>query len=155
MISSFVNAVSVLQATKVDTAMLNITNNIAERGGGLSLEANAKLVVLKYEYGHYGDIVFGSNSLYEQVYSILFSANTANFGGAIHVDNDTNSGTCASDPKTECFFQILAHIHGLYGLLGLSELIERILSHRACTSRRVMQVFLVQLFMEDCWTDAQ
>ena len=31
---------------------------------------------------------------------------------ADYVDDDTNSGTCVSDPKTECFFQVLA-IHGL------------------------------------------
>lgn len=40
-ISSFIKDISVLQATQVDTATLKFTNNIAERGGGLSLEANA------------------------------------------------------------------------------------------------------------------
>ena len=41
-----------------------------------------------------------------------FSANSADYGGAIHVDDDTNSGTCASSTETECFFQILAlHSH--------------------------------------------
>ena len=42
----------------------------------------------------------------------IFTANKADYGGAVYVDDDTNSGTCASDPKTECFFQVLA-IHSL------------------------------------------
>ena len=37
----------------------------------------------------------------------IFTANSADYGGAVYVDDDTNSGTCASDPKTECFFQVL------------------------------------------------
>ena len=110
-ISSSIMAISLLKTPQVDTATLNFTNNIAERGGGLSLEANAKLVILKYEYG---DIVFGNNVIYRQSYTIIFSANRASYGGAVYVDDDTNSGTCASDPKTECFFQVLAYIYGLY-----------------------------------------
>ena len=51
-ISSFIKASSVLKAAKVYTAILNFTYNTAENGGGLSLEANARLVVLiKYEHG--------------------------------------------------------------------------------------------------------
>ena len=42
----------------------------------------------------------------------IFTANKADYGGAVYVD-DTNSGTCASDPKTKCFFQVLA-IHSLH-----------------------------------------
>ena len=38
----------------------------------------------------------------------IFIANSADYGGAIYVDDDTNSGTCTSDPKIECFFQVLA-----------------------------------------------
>ena len=38
----------------------------------------------------------------------LFTGNSADYGGAVYVDDDTNSGTCVSDPKTECFFQALA-----------------------------------------------
>ena len=75
-------------------ARINITGNVAERGGGLSLEANAKLNILKYV--SYND------------YTTTFTANSADYGGAIHVDDDTNSGTCASNTETECFFQVLA-----------------------------------------------
>ena len=41
------------------------------------------------------------------------TANSADYGGAIHVDDDTNSGTCASYTKTECFF------HGIKCLLSI------------------------------------
>ena len=112
-ISSSIKATSVLKPTQVDTAILNFTNNIAEKGGGLSLDANAKLVVLKYEQG---DILFGRTFMYNQSDTIIFSANSADYGGAVYVDDDTNSGTCTSDPKAECFFQVLADIQGLYSL---------------------------------------
>ena len=79
-------------------ARLNITGNAAERGGGLSLEANAKLYILKYESDR--DII------------VRFTANSADYGGAIHVDDDTNSVICASNTETECFFQVLA-LHNL------------------------------------------
>ena len=42
----------------------------------------------------------------------IFSANSADYGGAMYVDDYTNSGTCASLLNTECFFQVLA-IHGI------------------------------------------
>ena len=77
-------------------ARMNITGNSAERGDGLSLEANAKFYILKY-YGSYSD----------EYNTTIFTANSADYGGAIHVDDDTNSGTCASSTETECFFQVL------------------------------------------------
>ena len=80
-------------------ARINITGNAAERGGGLSLEANAKFYILKYE--HYNDDDNDFNTA-------TFTANSTDYGGAIHVDDDTNSGTCASNIETECFFQVLA-----------------------------------------------
>ena len=78
---------------------ISFTNNAAERGGGLSLEANAKLYVLKYDVISY---------YYIDTNTIIFTANKADYGGAVYVDDDTNSGTCASEPRTECFFQVLA-----------------------------------------------
>ena len=81
-------------------ARINITGNAAERGGGLSLEANAKLYILKYDY-YFNDDDNDFNTT-------TFTANSADYGGAIHVDDDTNSGTCANSTETECFFQVLA-----------------------------------------------
>ena len=73
---------------------INFTRNTAKRGSGLSLETNAKLYVLKY-------VATSTNTA-------IFTANEADYGGAVYVDDDTNSGTCASEPKIECFFQVLA-----------------------------------------------
>ena len=116
-ISSYIRVMSVLKTPQVDTATLNFTSNIAKKGGGLSLEANANVIILKHDYGKIlVGIIVGNNLMYKQSYAIIFSANSADYGGAVYVDDDTNSGTCASDPKTECFFQVLANIHGLYSL---------------------------------------
>ena len=101
-ISSPIKATStIIQSQYTGTRMI-FRSNAAERGGGLSLEANGKLYILKYEYigDYYGDTD-----------ATIFSANSADYGGAVYVDDDTNSGTCASDTKTECFFQVLA-LHG-------------------------------------------
>ena len=113
-ISSSIKTTSVLPSS----AILNFTNNTAERGGGLSLEANAKLVTEKYLYSTDTPYTFPS---YQQSYTTTFSANSAKYGGAVYVDDDTNSGTCTSDPKTECFFQVLAYVEGLYNLDNLAD----------------------------------
>ena len=75
---------------------MNIVKNKAKFGGGLALEANAKLNILKYCYSNY------------TTNTTMFTGNSAEYGGAVYVNDDTNSGTCASYPKTECFFQVLA-----------------------------------------------
>ena len=92
---------------------INFTNNTAERGGGLSLEANAKLYVLKYDVIRY-DYYYYNDRYSIDTNTTIFTANKADYGGAVYVDDDTNSGTCVSDPKTECFFQVLA-IHSREG----------------------------------------
>ena len=85
-------------------AKLEFTENVAEMGGGLSLEANAKLYILKYNYVTLKDTY--------SVNTTVFTANNAySYGGAVYVDDYTNSGTCTSSSKTECFFQVLA-VHG-------------------------------------------
>ena len=100
-ISSSIKAASSKYLQYVYTgARINITGNAAERGGGLSLEANAKFYILKYNH-HYDDDDNDFNTT-------TFTANSADYGGAIHVDDDSNSGTCASSTETECFFQVLA-----------------------------------------------
>ena len=114
-ISSSIKATSAftLQPQYYIGTRINFTNNAAERGGGLSLEANAKLYVLKYDvipyydYYHYIDTntrIF----IATDTNTTIFTANKADYGGAVYVDDDSNSGTCASKPKTECFFQVLA-----------------------------------------------
>ena len=76
------------------------TKNMAGMGGGLSLEANAKLYVLKYDYDIQNCITCNTT---------VFKANTArSYGGAVYVNDDTNTGTCTSASRRECFFQVLA-----------------------------------------------
>ena len=85
---------------------LNFTNNVARLGGGLSLEENARLYILRHD-----EIICRSYYFYEYekgINTALFTGNRAEYGGAVYVDDDTISGTCASNPKTEYFFQVLA-----------------------------------------------
>ena len=97
------HAISSFIKLSLDTyrTRLNFNQNIAEKGGGLSMEANAKLFIQKYEVvlTFNGDI-------------ISFTANNADYGGAVYMDDDTISGTCDSNPKADCFFQVLV-LHGL------------------------------------------
>ena len=86
-----------------------IENN-AEHGGGLYLEVNAKLYVLKRLLRF---------KAYDEGYTnlILFSENTADNGGAVYIADDTNSAMCASSSfreysaPTECSIQTLT-LHG-------------------------------------------
>ena len=73
-------------------ATLKIINNNAELGGGMYLEVNSKLYVLKEYYDN------------KQVYYLNFIDNHAKYGGAVYVD-DTNSITCSAG--SECFIQTL------------------------------------------------
>ena len=76
---------------------LQLINNNAEYGGGMYLNVISKLYVLKTE----NKIESDSKS-----YFMNFTRNHANYGGAIYVADDTNSGTCS--PDNECFIQTLA-----------------------------------------------
>ena len=111
-ISSSINKVtsSTDRCTQLDSPScydknLKFEENAAETGGGLSLEANANVYILRYQF------IFDNPDSHEKdgSYSMLrFIANSAHYGGAICVNDNTNSGTCSSHPKTECFFQVLA-----------------------------------------------
>ena len=81
---------------------LQFTNNRAENGSGLYLEANPKLYILK-------DFGSGRNSL-------IFTGNHANYGGAVYVADDTNPGACS--PNTECFIQTLALYQSLSSVIN-------------------------------------
>ena len=84
---------------------IHFKNNEAKFGGGLSLEANAKLYILKYNH-----IPHDSTDTMD---TALFTGNSADYGGAVYVD-DANSGICASDSNMECFFQVLALYDGQF-----------------------------------------
>ena len=120
-ISSSIKATSLLKIPQVDTATLYLANNTAQKGGGLSLEANAKLHVLKY----YSEGIDKESFTYLQANTVIFTANSADYGGAVYVDDDTNSGTCSGDPKIDCFFQVFLYmylfIEGLYDQKSLPQ----------------------------------
>ena len=78
---------------------INITKNVATWGGGLSLKDNANFYILKYTKVR---VKYNLDTN-----AIIFTANSAEHGGAVYVDDNTNSA-CASGSKAECFFQILA-----------------------------------------------
>ena len=88
--------------------ILSVHNNKAQMGGGMHMEANAKLYVLKV----------GANESFDSCCSVEFMDNIANYGGAISVADTTNVGVCNSNPhhvatlkqqhaeNTECFMQV-------------------------------------------------
>ena len=85
-------------------ALMTIEGNEAQRGGALYLEANSRVTLLK-------DYLFYTLM---NVSALSFLNNTAMFGGAIFIDDQSNSGSCASNPfdinaqQSECFIHVIA-----------------------------------------------
>ena len=83
--------------------IMNIKDNEARHGGALYLEANSKVTLLK-------DYIFETLN----VTALNFIGNKAEAGGAIYVDDESNSGACASNPydreapRSECFIRVVA-----------------------------------------------
>ena len=107
-ISSSIKATSTIvynynTAERYSGTRIIFKRNSAEKGGGLALEANAKFYILKYDILSIWNVLDANTT--------AFTANIADYGGAVYVEDDTNSGTCASDTIAECFFQVLA-LHG-------------------------------------------
>ena len=72
---------------------LTFAENVAKRGGGLSLQSNSKLYVTLIDISR-------NSSL------IRFTKNYAAYeGGAIYIADDTYSDTCSTTFDHECFFQ--------------------------------------------------
>ena len=67
-------------------------NNTAEEGGGLSMESNSKLYI-------FGDFFSRMRVHYEE--------NSADYGAAMFVNDDTYTSTCSRKLKGECFFQVM------------------------------------------------
>ena len=73
--------------------MTFIVANKAKKGGGISLEANMRLI-----------LYLETSSLF------MLNNNSANFGGGIYVSDDTIAGTCSNtsyERYTECFMEAL------------------------------------------------
>ena len=95
------------------TGSLQYYKNGASQGGGVFLQSNAKLYVVKSqlecENNNEGNC---SNPNPATWIRLEFIGNFADYGGALYVSDDINSGTCASIPKRheqitsgECFLQ--------------------------------------------------
>ena len=83
----------ILEVDKDDSVSLTLARNSAQRGGGFYLEGISRLQV------------YAPNS------SIKLIENSADYGAAIFVDDNTKYGTClttpiSSIPESECFFRI-------------------------------------------------
>ena len=80
---------------------LSLISNVAMSfGGGICFENDAKFKVFK------------NFSRFSRVQAVLFNGNTAKYGGALYVADDTTSGTCSAGNShgtystvSECFFQ--------------------------------------------------
>ena len=64
----------------IQQTLLTIRNNSAKNGGGLYLETSAKIIIVKYS-DSYSNLV-------------NFTGNSADYGGAVFVDDDTLSAAC-------------------------------------------------------------
>ena len=104
-ISSFVK---VSYNCRLSPFCIHFDGNIAKNGGALSLEANTKLYAQKHHNN--GGCGYGNNN----IMSMIFTGNIADYGGAMYVDDDSNSGSCARVQKTECIFQVIA-LHSIVG----------------------------------------
>ena len=86
---------STIKLSSVYKVSVVFINNTAEKGGGLSMESNSKLYML----GDFFSLI--------QVY---YERNSADYGAALFVDDDTYTSTCSRKLKGECFFQVLGEI---------------------------------------------
>ena len=95
----------------VRVSQIIFTDNHAIKGGAVSLEVNAKLYIfIKINYYELPTDI--------HIQSFMFEWNEANYGSAIYVDDNTNSGICASSSfhaqssNTECFLQVATKLAG-------------------------------------------
>ena len=111
-----ISSMIVLHIQRTNRVSLYLQTNIARRGGGACLEMNSKFFITQLM------IRFKGNDSHETVRPIHLFDNSADFGGAIYVADDTNVGTCLSGQvqtitaftQSECFFQIIAIANDLY-----------------------------------------
>lgn len=90
---------------------MQFIENTAKQGGAVFMEANSKLYIIQYSNTFSGERMSD--------YTITFRSNSADYGGAIYVDDYTNSiGVCnnvSNSPTSECFLQVLSRYLGYGG----------------------------------------
>ena len=97
--SSIVVGAKVWKETRSQNCVLNFTENQANKGGGISLKSYSKI----YGIGEEGHL-----------YKIKFLRNSATYGGAIFVDDESNPDICTSkfsqyEASSHCLLQTLFH----------------------------------------------
>ena len=113
--------------------VLQFTNNRANNGGGIYLEVNTQIFLSKYQQ---------CSNVIDRVILLIFVDNYANYGGAMYVADETNSGACSRD--NECFIQSLTQCPFFERIANLDSFI---LSGNIATEQG-------SNLLEDCWTDA-
>lgn len=103
-------------------SLVSFIANDAKLGGGIFLEVNVKFYILKQ---------FTNRATTKYIYHPLtFAQNSACYGGAVYVADNTNSGTCASSSyelhstSTECSFQALAVYDSRYEDIQILDIID-------------------------------
>ena len=95
-VGSLIKAKVPMAKNLIQKHLINFVSNTAARGGGIFLEMDSKVYILKSMV----------NNFTEKNEIIKFTSNEANYGGAVYVSDD---GMCAlSTSNKECFFQALA-----------------------------------------------
>ena len=96
--------------TRLRGGALKFINNNAKRGGAISFEQNAKLYILKPIHECLTYDIRCENTDPRKWLTLQFTNNSANYGGAIYVNDEENTGTCAANSSklSDCFFQALA-----------------------------------------------
>ena len=131
-----------------------IGENHAKRGGGMYLESSAKVYLLKSEEDPCEcDNVPDVFMLNTSCTTLLINNNTADYGGAVYVDDDTNSGTCNVTPfsdktsiSSECFIQGLS----LYVICYFCECITTINTYFTANSASVAGDVLYGGLLDRC-----
>ena len=93
-------------------SFVHFINNVAKMGGGIYLESASQLRIYKT-----GEVVTSTDHNNEtRPWPVSFDSNSANFGSAIYVRDETYFDVCSrnvyssidSDASTDCFIQVLS-----------------------------------------------
>ena len=91
------SSIKVKESGIKERSTLHFVENTAEKGGGLYIKKSSKLYVMKSQ-----------PEMATHSKSITFTANSAEFGGAIYASDDGMCSLSMNSTEDECFFQTLA-----------------------------------------------